>query len=163
MCSSTTRPFRLLRHIGIRANIQVEGLTKAQLQDISQHLSKGIFIQRSASVGKLIPLKMHSVQQVLWKEGKLCTYHLEALHAVLDIPLDQGLQLGGLQGGGAWGLALQPLVPGHHIIPEKHTENVGNATVVSYAGLQVPIYLCQAKCRKQVGPLSHCHNEMIIV
>ena len=75
---------------------------------------------------------------------ELNAYHLEALHTVLDIPLDQGLQLGGLQGGGAWSLALQPFVPGHHIIPEEQTENVSNATVVSYAGLQSqPLYVRQ--------------------
>ena len=66
-----------------------------------------------------------------------CADHLEALHAVLDVPLHHGLELGGFQGGGARGLALQPLVPGHHIIPEKHTEDVGNAAVVRYTSLQI--------------------------
>lgn len=62
-------------------------------------------------------------------------YHLEALHAVLDVPLDQGLQLVRLQGGGAWGLALQALVPGHHIIAEEHTQDVSNAAVMRHTGL----------------------------
>lgn len=62
-------------------------------------------------------------------------YQLEALHAVLDVPLDQGLQLVRLQGGGAGGLALQPLVPGHHIIAKEHAQNVSNAAVMRHTGL----------------------------
>lgn len=62
-------------------------------------------------------------------------YHVETLHAVLDVPLHQELQLGGLQKGGTGGFALQPLVPGHHIITEEHTQDVSNATVMCYASL----------------------------
>lgn len=72
-------------------------------------------------------------------------YHLETLHAVLDIPLHQELQLGGLQKGGAGGFALQPLVPGQHIITEEHTQDVSNATVMCYASLQVTVQICEAR------------------
>ena len=64
------------------------------------------------------------------------TYQLEAIYTVLDVPLDQGLQLGGLEGVGVGGLALHPLVPGHHIIPEEHAQYVSNAAVVRYACLK---------------------------
>ena len=69
----------------------------------------------------------------------LHNYHLKPLHTVLDVPLDQGLQLGGLQGGGAGGFALQPLVPGHHIISKEHAEDVSNAAMMGDTGLQTPV------------------------
>ncbi len=63
------------------------------------------------------------------------THQLQALYTVLDIPLDQGLELGGLEGVGVGGFALHSLVPGHHVIPEEHAQNVSNAAVMRYAGL----------------------------
>ena len=65
------------------------------------------------------------------------TYQLKPFYTVLDVPLDQGLQLGGLEGVGVGGLALHPLVPSHHIIPEKHAQYVSNTAMMCYTRLHM--------------------------
>lgn len=64
-------------------------------------------------------------------------YQLKPFYTVLDIPLDQGLQLGRLEEVGVGGLALHPLVPCHHIIPEKHAQYVSNTAMMCYARLHI--------------------------
>ena len=87
------------------------------------------------------------------------TYHLQALHTVLDVPFNQELQLGGLQRGSARVLALQPLVPCHDIITEEHTQDVSNTTVMGYAGLQVTMQSVEASMHI-LFPLTSSHVRL---
>lgn len=64
-------------------------------------------------------------------------YQLKPFYTVLNIPLDQGLQLGGLEGVGVGRLALHPLVPSHDIIPEEHAQYVRNTAMMCYTRLHI--------------------------